>query len=435
MNYEQKSNLYQSALFGGGSIAAAAILADMLRSHKRKADAKNMKQDKALTLYMPSPSDQKVASDENLKEAGLSHMIVASLLAGGTFYGANALYTKMRKEQLKKEVEEESQQYINALSQPQQPMKTAAGMFENLADIPRSILLLSFLAGGAGTYGVLENTFPKVSEKPAPGTPRKVVVKNFGTLFTDDRTGQGIADRDKKVVKQELEKNDTDREEDSKDPTQTAVAPPASDRWFRFGQADHQKAAAYTALICAKREMENNPLAQLMGRIIQDKSASLMVRDLEHMDFLGLISSAKGCETAYKSASEGRRVAAALTLFGNPMLKASAATLLVGEMHDFNPGLSKIARSVADDYSLSIVATKLASALLQGTVPPPDYSEMEGEQMPDDFYDEDIVESEGAAELADASEHEGPDPVDEAVDVLAPTMEGQEKPAEEDQID
>jgi hypothetical protein len=134
-------------------------------------------------------------------------------------------------------------------------------------------------------------------------------------MFTDDKPGQELAGRDRQRQKADLDRHDSDREDAAQDPTTKTPEKAfpfakAASLWFRFGDVDKVKAAAYTALICANREMENNPLALLMGRIIREKSAKQLVRDFESTDLLGVISASKGCSTHFKCASEGQKVAA-----------------------------------------------------------------------------------------------------------------------------
>lgn len=428
MNYEQKEKLYDAAIWGAGGLASAAILMDLFRSHKRRRDAAEGKDENTMTLYMPSRGQSKAASvgeDENLKEAaGITNLLIASILAGGTFYGANSLYRKWREGELKKEMEEAAGQYVegvqDSVAPPQQKM--ANGLWDAGVDMSKAITLLSFIAGGAGTYGILENTFPDTSEKPKPGAPKKIVVKNFGTVFSDSKNQGRLAGDDKKrqaeVSKEEEERNREKEEEVLQD------APAKKrDYTFGFGSKDQQKAAAYTALICASRETENSPLADLMGRILMDKSAAGLVKELHNTDFLGAISASKGGNIIYKAASDGAKVAAAMSLFGSRELRPSAALLLIGEMHDFNPEAALVSKIAAADYSTAVVATKLASTLLQqGNVPPDPTAVDDADPWLSDYYDDDKGGlEEGDAEGNEKAEgDEAPDPVEDAIEEFTP---------------
>jgi len=421
MNFEQKEKLYSAALWGAGGVGAAAILMDLFRSHKRRRAASEGKEEDALNLYMPAPGNSKRASaepEENLKEAGINNLLIASMLAGGTFYGTNALYKKWRKGQLEKELEDSAGQYLSGIQESMQPpgMKLASGGVASTdpADIAKAILLLSFIAGGAGTYGILENTFPSASEKPKAGTPRKIVVKGFGTVHSNNKADGRLAADDRKRQTDFAKPKEEEKEKPEAEP---------KERSFNYGPKDQQKAAAYTALICAGRETENSPLAALMGRILMDKSAAGLVKDLHDSDFLGAISASGGCHRFFKSASEGAKIAAAMTLFGSRELRPSAATLLVGEMNDFNPEATALAKLASQDYSTSVVATKLASTLLQNEGTPPDPAAVkDSDPWLSDFYDDEMGGLEGGdAEGNEKAEgDEGVDPVEEALEELTP---------------
>jgi hypothetical protein len=380
MTAEEKRKLYSTGIYGGLGLAATSILIDLWRSHKRYNKAKELKaEEPTLKLYLPgyetSGKTDKTASESLLKQAGLAEWLVAALLGGATYYGANSAYRGIRKDQLDKEIEEESKQYVDSL----QGLGKAA--FDN---IPKDLFYLGLLAGGAGTYGILENTFPTVKEKPMAGQPKKIVVRGFGTVKADKKQGDLIPLKD--MIRQY-------RSLFGKDPTQSVAkqrremtSPPEESEkkkeksqqeeeeqlkaafWVPFGQVDYHKAACFATLCCASRNIESSPLAEILGRVIEEKSAASLESAADELGILGMIDSCKGASRTYKLAMDAEKIAAVSLVMSSDALRPSVAMLTAAEIADVSPSLAKQARALLDDESLGVMGVKVASSMFENSV-------------------------------------------------------------------
>lgn len=363
--------LYPAAVYGGLSLGTAAVLMDLWRSHRRYDDAKNKKEKGLMKLYLPGyeGDPDKTASEGGLQKmsaGGISELLVAAALAGGSYYGVNAAYKKIRKRQLEREIEDESKQYIGAL----QDLGKQA-MASTILGIPRDLFLVGLLAGGAGTYGILENTFPSTSEKPAAGTPRKIVVKGFGTMRPDEKPGELLPlqdmvrkyrglfgaehpDSPKRVQKKDL----ADEEKEELERLDKAAYE------FEVGTEDIQKAAAFTTLQCAEGEIKENPLAALLGYVIEKKSSDALVKLADDLGILGALEACKGAHEHFFRAAPQQKIAAALSVYADAELAPSFALLTVGELTELSPVIAKQASASWQDGSTGLVGIKIASFLL-----------------------------------------------------------------------
>jgi hypothetical protein len=349
-------HLYAAAIFGGTSLAGASMLLDLLRSHKRKQDAETGKDNDTVTLYMPNSKDPKLKA----AAAGIHDIVGASLAAGGTYYALKQLYKHWRKNQLKKEIEDEALHYVNEVNKLNEK-KAIADAGSIFTKLPQSILLLSALVGGAGTYGILENTFPKVEPKNRAGRPKKIVVKGFGTVHADDKPGGVFAQMDKKRQQKALEAeiDEAEKEEPklSKDPTVELD----EDIEIPLTENDLRKAAAFTALILTDRHCEASPLGDLFGRIVLDKSASQVAELVRETDVMGAISACKGLHHIFRDASPTLKRAAIASAFDNPTLRAPLGVLTLAEFHELHPTMTKLAKDLYEHPSCGPIAFKLAS--------------------------------------------------------------------------
>jgi hypothetical protein len=382
MTPEEKRKLYSTGIYGGLGLAATSILIDLWRSHKRYAKAKELKdENQALRLYLPGYGDtekaEKLASEPLLKQAGLTEWLIAALLGGATYYGTNTAYRGIRKDQLDKEIEEESKQYVDSL----QGLGKVA-----FDDIPKDLFYLGLLAGGAGTYGILENTFPTVKEKPMAGQPKKIVVRGFGTVKSDKKQGDLIPLKDMirqyrslfgKDPSQSLAKQRREIASPPEEPQDKEEKRPSEEEkeeqlkaafWVPFGKVDYQKAACFAALCCASRCVDSSPLAEIFGRAIEDKSAARMETAADELGMLGLIDSCKGSWQIYKAASESEKIAAVSVVMASGTLRPSIAMLTAAEIADFSPSLAKQARELLEDESLGILGVKVASSMFENSV-------------------------------------------------------------------
>jgi len=365
MTPEQRKSLYMGGLYGGTGVAAAAALIDLLRSHKRKAKAQENKGKDDLVLYLPG-YEPKTASEGQFKEAGIGELLLASMLAGGSYYATMAAYKKWRKDQLKSEVRDQSHHYVDVLKQPKE--KAALIKLEP-GRLAADLMLIGALAGGAGTYGILENIFPRPSEKPPSGNPKRIVVKGFGTVHADDKPNKVMIKKDEARQQQALQAKteaaepSVELDQDQREDVELAKAAV----WYPFGPADHVKAAALGTVVCAENP-EAGGLRDLLGRVIREKSADSVVRDVMDADFFYAIATSKGSDSDYKAASDLEKTKAALQLLSEPRVAPSLAILVQSELHDMHPGIAKMACVVSEDKVTQCLLIKIGSALLEGNL-------------------------------------------------------------------
>jgi hypothetical protein len=352
---EQRTALYRAGLGAGTSLAAASILLDLLRSSYRRQKAeeegKETNQPRALKLILPHPALMgKTAS-------GLTEPLLATLLAGGTYYGWRKLYKEWRKKELQKEVEDQSLQYMNLLADKNKvaailPDKKAFSVTGALAALPRDIVLLSALAGGIGTYGILENTFPKAKEKPNVGAPRKIVVKGYGTVFANDKQDGPLAQEPKRPVLDR--ENEAAIEQQEEEGTLDALELP-------FGEQDMRKAAAFLAECLIEAEPAT-ALKEMAGQVILRKSAQALSLAVAREGAEAVLGG-RGGSACFAAASVQDKKAAVWALFDTPTLRPLATTLTVAEFNDKHPGLAKLAAEAAKSPTHLPLGTKCASCL------------------------------------------------------------------------
>ena len=159
----------------GGGVGAATGLARHLSNlnDKVKAQQDTSKDDDILYVNLPA----KRAGKEDRNTAGTFAMAGLAGLMGtyGAYNLVRDVYSKMRKRELQKEIDQSQQAYIGGLS----GTKEASGQFSGITTGVGSAYLaglLSILGSAIITNKILQKQFPAI-KSPLRNRPRKIVIR------------------------------------------------------------------------------------------------------------------------------------------------------------------------------------------------------------------------------------------------------------------
>lgn len=362
-------------LFGGlaatgAGIALLSILNDQIRSQRRKIQA-----DKGKVL-----EDTLVISPPGYKQATLTQWIAGLGAGAGTYYLIQKAYQEMRRKQLAAEIAAADSQYGGALEESMAPVspppkqKRAAegygpSVWEMIKGMPADTLWIPALAAGVGTYGLLEHTWPKVSEKAEAGKPRKIVVKGYGTVMADGPGDGPIAQLDKergsRMVKKEVVADEVAEARPSTSWLGNALGKAASIS-CTVGVDDQLCAASMMTFLLAEQpalKLAHSGLVSLLGAHAQDGRATEQL--VKEAGLMAAIELSKGADDHYYNLTPMQKRAAVHQAFSSPVMRPGILTLAISELAETNPDLSKRAQVVSDDPVYSQMMTKIASLTWQ----------------------------------------------------------------------
>lgn len=327
-------------LVGGmGAVGAGAgligVLIDAIRSERRRVRAVEGKDDEgALELYLP-PGEKKAVMADVVAGVG-----AATLSA----YAVQALYKKWKAQQLQRETEEAALGYLEDVT------KTAndgIGAMDVLTGIPRDLFYLAPLLAAGGTYGLLEQAFPRVKTKAKAGLPRKIKIKGYGRVAVD---GPGDGPLGKPHA------GEAGAAEADEAGLKTAT--------FTYGEDDQRRCAESLCLMLlatpALKEAAS-ALPDILGAYHGDPLATMTI--LKEAGFLAAVAASRGWGDSFHALGEGDKRAAVHAALHEGALAPSLALTALAEFNEIHPAYAKIARWIADDPELSILHTKLASVM------------------------------------------------------------------------
>lgn len=309
----------------GGGLGLLNVLWDMARTNREAAEAAELGDD-GDTIAINLPPKR--------KEALLPEAIGAGAVGVGAYMLPGYLYKLLRKRQLKAEIEAAEGGYLRGLvleENEEDKSKTASALSAGARDI----VILSMLAGGGATYGLLEHLFP-ADEKPKNPRPKKVRVKGYGTVFADGPGDGPLAEgEDRRKLDKAAE--------------------------FQLDNDDYSRAleGMSMTILHAPEVMEKSAAADLLGAIIKDASA---VRErANEVDYLTLLTTLEGDKKAFYAAPPHIKRAAVSWVSHSPFFRGPWACQMAGEMAEVFPTIAKEAREVGPGER--VILTKLASVI------------------------------------------------------------------------
>jgi hypothetical protein len=338
---ETTKNLWGGSIAAGAGVGLLGVLYDAVRSQRRRAAAESGKED---ALYVDLPTTKQAYLWEPLAGAGM---------AAATAYGIREFYNNWKKDQLKKEVDEASGDYIQSLYSDVGVSKKAGALWAAAKDLAPDTAILAALASGIGTYGLLQHTFPQVKEKPAPGTPKKIIVRGYGGVKVDGPGNGPLAEKDQKKLKQE---------EPKANPEQVPEEQYRKVASFDFSKEDNLQSAELLCLSLTNHptlKQASSPLLELLGAHARD--AEGLGQTIKTAGTLGAVSSSKGESGYFLALPELEKRAAVYNALRDPVLSPSIVPLILAEYNEVSPAHAKVAHAVSQDPDLSAIVTKFAS--------------------------------------------------------------------------
>jgi hypothetical protein len=364
---EQTAAIIKGGLQLGAGVAVLGALYSYARSNKRKSEAISGGDEaggKSLDIVIPEASP--------LKMAYLQEPVIGALAAGGAYLVVSKLLAEVRKQRLKSELASAQVGYVGTLQDSVKPdpeaaaapagrpyQRKAASWLQALLDSPRDLMVLSALASAAGTYGVLENTFPKAKEKKPAGSINRIRIKGYGTVIADG-AGDGPLGRNKKTDKAAPAAPDS-----AEEPTEgsylgsergepTGLRLPVLDTSFfqmpkaaaclTLTRGDADRCARQLALIVTSGSAEKSAslLSAVLGYVHSEGPAFILEKSASG----GLVDAADTLDAYHAVWDELDGVekrAAVDRAFGTTGLSIPLSMLAMAELHDIHPELAKMA--------------------------------------------------------------------------------------------
>lgn len=357
---ERSEKLLRGTVTTGVGLSMIAILLDQMRSAKRRENALKGKvlDDGQGTITISPPG----------KTATFTEWVLGGAAGVGTYALIQKLYGEIRRKQLQKEIEEADKAYTNTLQESvNQPFKKAGhekealSPWEILLNLPKDTFFLPALLSAGATYGLLENTYPKVKEKPDKVKPRQIVVKGFGTVHADGPGDGPLGQADKEMAKQWAENYQAEREPALEQPMAKAanLVAPITDK-------DYKCAAAMLVYLLGEQPSVKSAATGLFGLIGEyHRDSEKVASCVGDVDAFGVLDLTKGGDFFYHSLPTFEKRAAVQKAFDNPKLSPMLTVLALGELEELSPDLGKRAKALNTDTTLSAMGTKLAALIWQ----------------------------------------------------------------------
>lgn len=370
-------NLALGGLAVGGTVGAAVVLSNYLKSLGEEANLYDESRLNDDTLYIPMP-EKKAAEDSDgfnfeprWSAPGLA-VTAGVLSAGGAYALTQAIYNMIQKKR-RMQLLDEAQSEALAAADEELSKGAALGMTlsELLAAFPVALPLLTAIATGGVTYSALNKAFPTVTKTKSKYPKRIRAVANDGSVSEVD---------------EELQDN-------IKEVTKTAAD--------RAGEADCELAALefmtlLTAQLAHVKKAEHCITADIVNAVARDGITPVAVA-YEQGGLLGLSEAVKSASEA----DEVAKVAAVVALHRHNYLAPVVASLTAAEYQELVPTVMQKVASMDD-----IMRDKAAgiAALMQLTFMRPLLKE--ASELPPQLLEElsAILASDIPAEAQDESE-------------------------------
>lgn len=431
---ERTSRLVQGTVATGAGLSLLAILMDQIRSERRKtmASEKGRVLDEGtgtLTITPPSPTFGKK------KYATFTEWIGGGAAGLGTYWLLQKAYQELRKKQLQKEIEEEEAAYSQSLQDSVNPEKFAAlnskvatNMWEIISGALQDSMILPGLLSAAGTYGLMEHTWPRVKEKAEGTKPNKIVVKGYGTVIADGPGDGPLAQLDKERGKQMVDdtlKGELPAEVSGQErrPSAAQTMAKAAALVAPVGEVDYKCAAEMlTFLLCEYPQLKEARSALPALIAAHASSPAATVEILKEAGVEAAIESSKGNDLAYYAFPHFEKRAAIHQAFSSPVLAPALATLAVAELAEVDSDLAKRAMVLNEDPEMSLMCTKAAALFWQGEILAADPSMLKtaaSKELQNDMRRQmgtlsisESKDSDGTMDEADAAYKNSGDPID-----------------------
>ncbi len=356
---QRVEQLWRGAIAGGAGLSLLAVLWDQLRSRRRamQADKGQVLEGEPATINL-APSSLKIASP--IDWAG------GAAVAAGTYWLIQKAYKELRKKQLAQEIAEADEAHTQALAAGkaarfEQSQKVASGMFwELLANSPKNTFFIPAVLAAGGAYGLLENTWPRVSEKGEKPKTKKIVVKGFGTVHADGAGDGPLAELDKQRGKEMVREVLGDDEAVSPRPS-PAMALDKAAFVVEVGEDDHKNSVAMLGYLLAE-DPRMYKRSALLDLVAAHYEAPDQVRSLfAETGPLDAAELSKGARFRYADWKPIEKRAAWHAALQAPSFGPSLAVWTLAELEELNPDLRKRAQAVVNDPWAYAVGTKCAS--------------------------------------------------------------------------
>ncbi len=434
---QRSEKLLQGTVATGAGLSLLAILMDQIRSERRKTRAsesgKVLESSNAPLVITPDVPPQG-------KQATLTEWAMGGAAGLGAYMLIQKAYQEVRRKQLKSELAAEDEAYTQALrsSSPKQAAdlneKFAFNLLEAIANLPKDTIYIPGLLSAAGTYALLDRTWPGVSEKPEGVAPRKIVVKGYGTVVADGPGDGPIAQMDKAKGKQLVDDAVEAGEgtQSDEDPSKLSRRPWIGNMFSKAASLeapvsdDDVKSAAASMIYLLAEQPQIKAAASGLIRIIGAHYANPqqtveLVKNAGVLDSLDIL---KRAEETYHALDVFEKRAAIHHAISEPLLTAPLTVLAVSELAAWNPDLSKRAKTIANHPEVGLMAVKAAAIAWQA----------EAVLAPDSYmktaaaagYKEDMRRQMGTLGISESKDSGGD--VDEADDAYASKGVGKEDP-------
>jgi hypothetical protein len=367
---DQTARFWRGSLMTGAGLASLAALIDLHRSAQRAHKAKEKDPDGALVLHIPSPAEVEEGPRKRASDPGYG-MIFTKLgvglgLTGVSYALLQSLYNKQRKRVLNRELQDAATAYVQELSP--QSMKFAQAP-PSLWDWAKSMSLDTALAtallGGVGSYAILNNTFPATAvPEPAAGRPKKIVVKNFGTVHAD---GPGNGPLGKTPSKTFPKADDSEKSDER--PAETVERPEelakAASITLEVRPQDRIHALELLSTVTstpAWADGSSNIVADFVGARARDKQAfdEAVGQGVDPLDLM------VGGGDYFRTLDESERALAIKEAAASPRMRPLLATYAMSELNELHPGIARAAAKLAHTPEFEARLSKAASVLYAG---------------------------------------------------------------------
>jgi hypothetical protein len=351
--------LWRGTIAGGAGLAALSILIDQIRSRRRAAAAEQgqVLEGGQATINLAAPKPV-------TKSASPIDWAIGAGVGAGAYYLIQKAYKELRKKQLIEEMEAADEAHTQALQESNKYAYTkeaSGGVTELMLNSLRNTFWLPAVLAAGGTYGLLENTWPRTKEKSDKPTPKKIVIKGFGTVHADGAGDGPLAELDKQKGKQLV------KEMMGEENIQTVARPQANAALDKaalvlpVGLEDSQNAAAFLGYVLSEdpRMHKRSGLLDLVASHYENpEQVQSIVKEASVFEAAEL---SKGAKNRYELWSKEEKRAAWHGAMKSAILRPGLALWTLAELEELNPDIRKRAQAVVEDPWADLVGTKIAS--------------------------------------------------------------------------
>lgn len=431
---QRTTRLLQGSLATGAGLSLLAVLMDQIRSERRKTMASEQGKvlDEGTGTLTISPAPPKPLAR---KYATFTEWVGGGAAGLGAYWLIQKAYQEIRRKQLQQEIAEEDQAYTQSLQdsvakdkQAREHSKLATNLWEILSSSLQDSMILPGLLSAAGTYGLMEHTWPRVKEKADGTKPNKIVVKGYGTVIADGPGDGPLAQLDKERGKQMVEaetKGELPAEAQGEEvrPSAAQTMAKAAALIAPVDTFDYKSAAEMLSFVlCEYPQLKqaDSALPTLIAAYANAPAATEQL--LKEAGLVECIELSKGGAAAYYELPHFEKRAAIHGAFASPVMAPSLATLALAELAEVDSDLSKRAMVLNADPAMAVMCAKAAALIWQGEIIAADPDLMKSAASRDMQNDmrrqmgtlgiSESKDSDGNMDEADAAYKNSADPID-----------------------